>query len=315
MGLASVSVDLDSLVHYCRIHGVPESALDARGRTAAYEVGLPRLMELFSKAGLSPTLFAIGEDLEAEGARELLAQAHRAGAEVGNHSYRHDYALSRRPPEQIRDELEGAAQAIWRATGERPAGFRAPGYTLSPALYRAICEAGHAYDSSVFPAVPYYAAKAAVMGALALARRPSRAVLDTPAVLLAPRRPYLPSPDAPYRRGRGPVLELPVATVPWTRLPFIGTLAVAVPGAVLRAAYRTLKSEPLLNLELHALDALDETDGIPQAVARQQRDARIPHLLKLERLGELLRWLRDDFEIVTLRTAAQKLAPRAAGLV
>src|SRR5512140_1335310 len=285
MGLASVSVDLDSLVHYCRIHGVPEGALDARGRMAAYEVGLPRLMELFSKIGLSPTLFAIGEDLEGEAAREILSSSHRAGAEVGNHSYRHDYALSRRPPEQIREELERTAQAISRATGERPAGFRAPGYTLSPSLYQAACDTGHAYDSSAYPAAPYWAAKAAIMGALALAGRPSRAVLDTPAVLLAPRRPYLPSPQAPYRRGRGPALERPICVLPWTRLPFIGTFAVALPGPVVRAAYRALKSEPLLNLELHALDALDEADGIPRALARQQRDARIPHRLKLERLG------------------------------
>ena len=54
--------------------------------------------------------------------------------------------------------------------------------TLTPALYRAICLRGYRYDSSTYPAAPYWAAKALVMGALSLLRRPSRAILDRPAV-------------------------------------------------------------------------------------------------------------------------------------
>ena len=39
MGLGCVSVDLDSLVHYCRIHGLPESVLDgSHARTLVYDV-------------------------------------------------------------------------------------------------------------------------------------------------------------------------------------------------------------------------------------------------------------------------------------
>lgn len=315
MGLAAVSVDLDSLVHYCRIQGLSDTLLDERAREVVYRVAVPRFRALFDEAGIPATFFAIGEDLASPIARATLREAHAAGVELGNHSHSHDYALSRRAPETIEEDLRRGAEAIFELTGARPSGFRAPGYTLTPALYRAVAATGHAYDSSAFPATPYYLAKAGVMGALWALRRPSRAVLDSPAVLAAPREPYWPDPAAPYRRGAGEVLELPVSTAPLTGFPFIGTFVTTLPRPLIRAVYRTLRSAPLLNFELHAVDLLDEADGIPRALAKQQRDLRVPHALKAARLREVLGWLRSDFTVVTLAEAARNLSASRAPVV
>jgi peptidoglycan/xylan/chitin deacetylase (PgdA/CDA1 family) len=305
--LGSISVDLDSLHHYCRIHGLPESTLDDRARALVYEVAVPRFLALFERLGLTGTFFAIGEDLAQPGAGAALRAARAAGVEVGNHSHSHDYALSRRSPQDIDRELARGEEAIGQAVGERPTGFRAPGYTLSAPLYEALCRRGYLYDSSTFPAVPYYAAKAAVMGALALWGRPSRAVLDTPRVLAAPRRPYHPDPQAPYRRGTGEVLELPISCAPWTRLPFIGTFAVALPLPVVRTAYLALRADPLVNFELHAVDVLSFEDGIPEALVARQRDLRVRVADKLARLETVFGWLADDCRVLTLQEAARAL--------
>ncbi len=316
MSLAAVSVDLDSLVHYCRIHGLPDSLLDARARDLVYQVAVPRFLELFARAKLPSTLFAIGADLDvSELARDTLRQAHQAGVEIGNHSQTHDYGLSRRDPARILADVTGGAEAIARATGARPRGFRAPGYTLSAPLYAAIVQSGHRYDSSAFPATPYYLAKAAVMGGLWAVRRPSRAVLDSPRVLTAPRDPYWPDPAAPYARGKGTVLELPVTTTPYTGFPFIGTFVATLPRGVIRTAYRLLRGVPLLNFELHAVDLLDEADGIPRALARAQRDLQVPQALKATRIREALRWIQGEFETVTLEAAAQRLSDAARPVV
>lgn len=305
--LAAVSVDLDSLVHYCRIQGLPEETLDARARGLVYDVALPRFRTLFAAAQLPATLFAIGSDLESARARDELREAYEAGNEIGNHSWSHDYALARWAPEAIRADLERGAAAISGVTGARPAGFRAPGYTLTSALYQAAVATGHAYDASVFPATPYYLAKAGVMGALWLLRRPSRAVLDSPQVLRAPRTPYRPDPTAPYRRGAGAALELPMAVAPLTGFPFIGTFVATLPRSLIRAVYRSLRGTPLLSFELHAIDLLDEADGVPRALARQQRDLQVPWALKEARVRQALDWLRADFDCVTLGEAAQRL--------
>ncbi|MBF5042850.1 polysaccharide deacetylase family protein [Aggregicoccus sp. 17bor-14] len=310
VSLASASVDLDSLPHYCRIHGLDERLLDERARRLVYGVALPRLLECFERAGAPATLFAIGEDLALPGASAALAAAHASGHEVASHSFSHDYALSRRAPGDILEDLARADAALEAATGRAPVGFRAPGYTLSAALYRA-CEArGYRYASSTFPAAPYYAAKATVMGALALARRPSRSVLDSPRVLLAPRTPYWPDPAAPYRRGEGRVLELPVSVTPGLRFPVIGTFVATLPGAVTASLYRALRRDALFNLELHAVDALDASDGIPEALVRRQRDLRVRASLKLERLAALLARVRAERELLPLCQAAERLAPQ-----
>lgn len=307
MRLASISVDLDSLVHYCRIHGLPESLLDARARGLVYSTAVPRFRELLSAVGAPGTFFAIGEDLADAEAASALREAHAGGIEVGNHSYSHDYALTRRALESIRDDLVRGEEAILAATGARPVGFRAPGYTLNAGLYAATVERGYRYGSSAFPAAPYYAAKAAVMGALAVVRRPSRAVLDSPRVLLAPRMPYRPDPAQPYRRGSGAVLELPMTVTPRVRFPFIGTFAATLPLPFIRSAYRACRGEAFFNFELHGVDVLDTNDGIPPELVRQQRDLRVTAAEKMARLETVFRWLKADFDVVTLRDAAEQL--------
>ena len=123
--------------------------------------------------------------------------------------------------------MEEGARAIERATGMAPRGFRAPGYTITDEVFSVLAELGVAYDSSVFPCPPYWVAKAAAIGLIALRGRTSRSIVDTPAVLAAPTRPY--RVGRPYwRRGEG-LVELPVQVTRGLRLPFIGTY-VTLPG-------------------------------------------------------------------------------------
>lgn len=305
--LSAISVDLDSLPHYCRIQGLSERLLDERARAVIATRAIPRYLELFAEVGAPATFFVIGEDLEADGLAAALRTAHAAGVELASHSHAHDYALSRRSPAEIALDLKRADEALTRVTGRRPVGFRAPGYTLSAALLQAVADLGYRYDSSAYPAAPYWLAKAAVMTALSAVGRPSRAVLDTPAVLLAPRAPYHPDLAHPYRRGGAALLELPIAVSPLARVPFIGTFATLAPWPLVELTFRRLRFAPLFNFELHAIDVLDVSDGIPRELARQQRDLLVPVREKLKRLRTLFGWLRDQHRPVTLAQAAEAL--------
>ncbi|MBI3182529.1 MAG: polysaccharide deacetylase family protein [Myxococcales bacterium] len=306
-GLASVTVDLDSLGCYCRIHGLPEGLAGREGRLVVYRRAVERLTELFSRRGVRPTYFAVGEDLEDVEARPALVEARAAGAEVASHSYAHDYALSRGSEQAIAADLARAEEAIGSAMGEGPVGFRAPGYALSAALMRAVVARGYRYDSSVFPAAPYYLAKASVMGVMRALGRRSGAILDRPGVLWAPREPYRPDLEDPYRRGSAPLIELPITVSRVARLPLLGTLVVMAPRAVVRAMVVGLRRERFLNLELHGIDVLDADDGIPAELLARQRELSILRAAKVERLGELIDWLKEDFELVTLAEASARL--------
>src|SRR5690606_13448206 len=120
------------------------------------------------------------------------------------------YDLARLSASAIESEIvscDRVLRTIGKATG-KPKGFRAPGYDLSPAMLDTLARLGYRYDSSVFPAPGYYAAKAAVMAALGAIGRPSGAVLTNPRALAAPAEPYRPSMTSPWRRGQAPVVEL-----------------------------------------------------------------------------------------------------------
>lgn len=309
--LAAVSVDLDGLEHYCRIHGLPEGTLGERERGLVASAAVPRLLELLDAAGVPGTFFVIGGDLGDEGLARALRAAHRQGVELANHSFSHDYALTRRSDDAIAADVRAGGDALERLTGRRPEGFRAPGYTLSAPLVRALAAQGYLYDSSAFPAVPYYALKAAVMAGLASLGRPSRAILDSPRVLLAPRVPYWCDLAAPYRAGRAPLLELPISVSPHLRLPLIGALVTLAPERLTDGVLRSFDGDVFVGLELHAIDALDESDGALGALAARQRDLRVPVRTKLERLRRVIDRLCADREAVTLRDAARRLVATA----
>jgi hypothetical protein len=263
-------------------------------------VAVPRYLELFSRSGVPATFFAIGAEAD-----PVLRTAREAGVEIASHSHAHDYAMSRWSPEQIATDLDAAHEALTRACGAPPEGFRAPGYTMTPALMQGVVARGYAYDSSTFPAAPYYLLKASVMGTLSLFGRPSRAVLDSPKVLLAPVRPYRPSLENPYARGTAPLSELPIAVSPVGRVPFYGTFAVMAPWPMVRAAWLTLSD--FVAFELHAIDVLDESDGVPGELAARQRDLKVSATEKLARLSKLFQCMKDESQCVTMREAARRV--------
>jgi hypothetical protein len=70
--------------------------------------------------------------------------------------------------------------------------------------------------------------------------------------------------------------------------------------------------EPLINLELHGLDALDTSDGLEELRAHQH-DLRVPALRKLDALSAVIELLRDNgYEFVRLEEAAQRVAMSSA---
>ncbi len=309
--LASLSIDLDALEHYHRIHGLPAAP---PGRDPVHGKATARFGELCERLGLKGTVFCVGRDLEEPSSAGAVRRLAEAGHEIANHSFSHDYSLSTRSADIISAELRRGADAVARVAGSRPMGFRAPGYALSPALVRALASDGYRYDSSAFPALPYYLGKAAVMGILALRGQPSRSMLDRPRVLLAPRAPYHPRPSEPYARAAPPdaasVLELPVTTG-LLGFPLLGTFVATLPGWAAHALSSGTRTLPLFNLELHGVDQLDASDAAP-ALARRQRDLRVPAAEKIARIEAYVRRLADR-EWVTLADAAARLAePDAA---
>lgn len=301
MRLASVSVDLDEIPNYFEIHGLP--APEGPAASLVYDVALSRLRALADAGGFPLTLFTIGSDLVRDEAKNGLRDARAHEHEIANHSLDHRYDLVRLGRDEIARQIEEAALVIGAAVGEKPVGFRAPGYTITDEVFDVLAELGVAYDSSVFPCPAYFAAKTAAIGAIAARGRKSRSIIDTPKVLLAPTQPY--RIGKPYwRRGRG-LLEIPVQVTRGLRLPFIGTSVTLAGPSNARLLAKMCIGDPLVNLELHGIDVLDADDGL-EALRPHQTDVRVAHARKLEALLAATSELRRaGYTFVTMREAAE----------
>jgi peptidoglycan/xylan/chitin deacetylase (PgdA/CDA1 family) len=304
MRLCAVSVDLDEIPNYYAIHGLDPKA--GPGLTAVYDIALGRLLDFADDERVPLTFFAIGSDLAREENRAALRHARDKGHEIANHTLDHRYDLVRLGRAGIAHQVTGGIEAIEHAVGERPVGFRAPGYTITDEVFDVLEELGVGYDSSVFPCPPYWALKTSVLGFYKAKGRSSRSIVDTPNVLRAPTRPYFVGRPY-YKRGTG-ILELPIQVTPKLRLQFIGTtLTLAGPTGARRLAQMCV-GEPLVNLELHGIDVLDERDGL-EPLAPHQMDVRVVRERKMAALRAVVDVLRaEGYAFTTLRDAATKFA-------
>jgi len=260
--VASVSLDLDNLWSYLKTYGDESwTSLPTFLPTV-----VPRLLDVFDTAGITGTVFVVGQDTEIDENCEPLAAIAAAGHELGNHSFSHEPWLHRYSRERIGEELARTEAGLLRITGRRPIGFRGPGYSLSATLLELLEERGYEYDASSLPtwigplARRYYFRTAG----LSNEEREERSRLFGRARDgLRPVRPYR------WRGAGGGLVELPVTTMPLIRLPIHFSYVLYIHGkspAAAKAYFRTaLRACALIGvgpaLLLHPLDLLDEGDA------------------------------------------------------
>ncbi len=313
--MCAVSIDVDPIPCYYRIHGLDAGAAPRELRDVVARRALPRFAELFERRGIAATFFVVAEDIDdgalgrmARGTRATYADLVRAGHELGSHSYSHPYDLARWPRDRAGDEIRRAHDLVGELAG-RVRGFRAPGYDLSPAMVEELLELGYLYDSSLFPAPGYYAAKAVIMAAMRAVGRASGAVLTSPRARVAPASPYRPSARAPWRRGNAELIELPVAVTPFVRAPAIGTSLLLAPPWLRRRLVAAMGRRGFFNLELHGIDLVDaEEDGIPGQLVARQPDLRLPVARKLAALEAVLDQVQSGFRTALLGDLAERWA-------
>ncbi|MBK8253404.1 MAG: polysaccharide deacetylase family protein [Polyangiaceae bacterium] len=310
--LLSVSVDLDGINDHAQIHGLPLFQAEDERVHIAYDRAVPRITAWAADLGLPLSLFVIGRDLTRQRNVNHLREAHRRGHAIECHSLSHRYNLVRLEKPLLEREVFGGMDAIFGAVGERPQGFRAPGYIVSDALFDTLEEARVAFDSSVFSSPFYYGAKALVLATMPFRSRTSVSIVDHPSVLLAPRDPYRPARNYRVKAGRGAgrsLIELPIMVSPILGLPIIGTAVGAAPLAIVRLLARMCTQRSFMNLELHAMDFLDADDVAPHPLTRAQPELHTPLAVRLDRLTEFVKIAQKaGFASVTLAEAAKRYA-------
>jgi polysaccharide deacetylase family protein (PEP-CTERM system associated) len=115
------------------------------------EANTRRLLELLGEKKVRGTFFILG--WVADRYPQLIREIHGAGHELGCHSYWHRL-IYQMTPEEFRDDLIQARDAIEQATGVVVQSYRAPSFSITQASRWAIdilAEHGFQLDSSIFP--------------------------------------------------------------------------------------------------------------------------------------------------------------------
>jgi hypothetical protein len=255
---ASLSLDLDDQWSYMKTHG------DAGWESfpSYLDVFVPLVLDALAARGLKLTVFVVGQDAALPRNRQTLEAITAHGHEVGNHSFHHEQWIHLFGPERIRRELAEASDAIAAAAGQRPIGYRGPGFSWNAELLEALAQAGFLYDASTLPtyigplARMYYFRRSAVSAEEMEARKD---LFGGFAEGRRPVKPYL------WRLGSGrTLLEIPVTTVPLVKTPFhlsyllyLSRFSMALMLAYLRTALglcRLTGTEP--SFLIHPLDLL-----------------------------------------------------------
>ncbi len=110
-----------------------------------------RLLDLFDRKDIRATFFVLGWCAEKH--PQLIAEIADHGHEIACHSYQHG-RVDLMTAEKFRADTEKAVEAISKAVGYRPRGYRAPSWSINSDCswaFRILAELGFVYDSSIFP--------------------------------------------------------------------------------------------------------------------------------------------------------------------
>jgi polysaccharide deacetylase family protein (PEP-CTERM system associated) len=115
------------------------------------EANTRRLLDLFDTHGVRATCFVLGwvADRHPGVVREIRDRGH----EIASHGFGHELVY-RLDPERFAADLGRSVEAIGSACGVRPAGYRAPSFSIdrrNPWAVDVLLEAGFEFDSSIYP--------------------------------------------------------------------------------------------------------------------------------------------------------------------
>lgn len=301
---ASISLDLDNQWAYMKTQGLA----GWEDFPSYLDLVVPRILDTLHRAGVRITFFVVGKDAALEKNRAALRSIVAAGHEIANHSHMHEPWLHLYDEQELEADFAQAEQAIYDATGQRPLGFRGPGFSTSPQVQDKLVQRGYQYDASLFPTVlgplaRLYFFLSSKLPPEEKARRKG----------LYGRFSSAFSPLLPYQIRPG-LLEIPVTTTPFFRTPIHLSYLLFLAQYSLPAARLYWLSATALcrragvapSLLLHPTDFLDVKDVPAMAFFPAMR---IPAEKKIELVRHTLSTLRSVWGTATLGQIASRFAP------
>lgn len=297
--LASISLDLDDQWSYMKVHGD-----DGWDQFPSYlDIVIPIFLDVFDKLDIKITFFVVGQDAAIEKNHRVLKTIIDRGHEIGNHSFHHESWLKTYSKQKIEEEIIIAEEAIEKATGIRTNMFRGPGFSWSNDLLEVLQKRNYLFDASTLPTYisplmrRYYFAKSK----LTKEQKESRKELfGSFKEGFYPLKPY----NWKLNNNKK-LLEIPVTTMPFFKLPFHQSYLLYISGfskglmklylwfAIMMC--KLTKTPP--SYLLHPLDLIGG-DDVPQLSFFPGMDIRSEQ--KMEVFETAIIMLKKNFELLPM---------------
>jgi peptidoglycan/xylan/chitin deacetylase (PgdA/CDA1 family) len=303
--LASLSLDLDNKWSYMKTHG--DSGWESF--PSYLDAAVPKILDFLKAREQLITFFIVGQDAALDKNKEQLRSIADAGHEIGCHSYNHEPWLHLYSYEKLDEELAMAEESILGATGQKPVGFRGPGFSLSENTLNVLSNRGYMYDATVFPNVLNPLARAYMFKTSKLTKEQKeqrKALFGTLDDALRPVKPYK------WQLGSATLTEIPVTTMPIFKIPihlsyvlYLSNYSKALAIFYFRVALFMCKlTGTAPSILLHPLDFIGAEDAKELAFFPGMR---MPVADKLEVVDKVLKMLAKSYQVVTMREHANSI--------
>jgi hypothetical protein len=302
--LACLSMDIDNQWSYMKTHG--DSGWE---KFPSYlDLIIPRVLSILDQLNIKVTFFVVGQDAALDKNRDALKLLTERGHEVGNHSFHHEPWLNFYPRDQIRREIIETEEQILRVTGQKPIGFRGPGFAWSADLIEVLAENEYLYDSSILPTYIAPLARAYYFWTSSLTREEKiqrKKMFGSLKTAIRPVKPFLWHLDS-----NETLLEIPITTVPIIKMPFhlsyllyFSRFSTPLMLLYLKIALTMCRiTHTALNFLLHPLDFVSR-DEIPDLAFFPGMDLETSR--KIELFKNVMGILYERFEFVKMSTLAK----------
>lgn len=257
-----------------------------RDKTAhkVYKEGMPPLLDLYDKYNIKTTFFFTA--YIAKLIPEIVRMAAERGHEVGSHGKSHlkENGFDIMPFKKQKQHLGDSKMLLEDISGQEVISFRAPALRVSKNTARALLDTGYLIDSSVASQRFDFFLSFGSNNKLRW--------------LFAPRNIYTTKEDDIFKRGKGPLVEIPLSAL---ILPYIGTTMRIFPWltSIQRSFvhFEALAYNKPLVFDIHPNEFIDEKDE--ERIISRRAKSRINYFLQ--------DWLRSQLKVKNLGMSALKL--------
>jgi peptidoglycan-N-acetylglucosamine deacetylase len=273
------------------------------------EEGMPLLLDIYSRHSIKSTFYFTG--YIAKLFPSIVKMVIAGGHEVASHGKSHikENGFDVMPFEKQKRHLAESKKLLEDISGQEVINFRAPALRINNDTAKALAETGYKIDSSIASQrFDFFMS----FGGLKKLKW-----------LVAPRLPYRTSPDSLFRKGNGPVIEVPLTAL---FFPHVGTTMRIFPMLTFFQRYGInmesyFNHKPLV-FDIHPNEFIDESNE--ERVIQQRAKNKFNYFfqdwlrahLKTKNLGpekaahlynkEIMFFKNRNYKFTTIRTYCQE---------